>query len=448
MNWLAGNSVNCFFYDEFRGRGISSVIDFALSARRPIAISHSNMFRHIKDASPTILIEQSSLKKIIANGIDPLRPFLDRWNDVDLTAGYDNAIDYACERRDVDLVANRVLTPRDRERLRPAVAELTELCPDIMARKFPEAVFQNAFIFEQARRLAKPGNKIALIGGYEDPIGPSLARLGFDVTITDPQVDGRDSTDVLRDAFLGGTQYDLVISCSVIEHVAEDIEFVQTLYDLTVPGGVILLTTDFRDGWKAGIPKPTPDVRLYTLERLRLLANALPEGSLLSPAAWKSEAPYFHYDGATYGFCSIAFRRSDSDRSNRFITRILAKDQMRKKSDNDALRANNDALRADNNALRADNNALRVASQASVKQMQAVVLKVAEPRLNSTPIQVPIIVENTLEPRPVRRSFRKRLSMSLKKRRREWKQGIANVKFIKKFAAGPIKRSQPITEPH
>ena len=280
MNWLAGNSVNCFFYDEFKGRGISSVIDFALSARRPIAISHSNMFRHIVDATPSILIEQSSLKQIIANGIEPLRPFLDRWTDADLVAGYDLAIDYAREQQDVDLVGNRVLTPRDRERLRPSVAELTELCPDIMSRKFPEAVFKNAFIFEEARKFAKTGDKIVLVGGYDDPIGPALARLGFDVTITDPQLDGRESTDVLRDAILSGTRYDMVISCSVIEHVPEDIEFVQTLYDLTVPGGTILLTTDFRDGWRAGMPKPTPDVRLYTLERLRLLANSLPSGSL------------------------------------------------------------------------------------------------------------------------------------------------------------------------
>ena len=324
LDWLAGNAVNCFLYDQLQGRGISSVIDFALSARRPIAISNSAMFRHVVDATPTIVLERSTLKQIIANGLKPLQPYLQRWTSAALAADYDRVVDEVREYPIADLASNRVLTPRDRERLRPAVAELHELCPGMMSRKFPQAVFQNAFIFEQARHLAKRGDSIILVGGYEDPIGPALERLGYRVTITDPQVDGRDSTQVLYDSLRSGTLYDLVISCSVLEHVEEDVDFVQSLFELLKPGGTALLTADFRADWHSGIPKPAPDVRLYSPVRLRVLADALPPGSLIGPPAWDAVPPYFHYDGSDYGFCSFAFRRPPEQASS-FAARLAVR---------------------------------------------------------------------------------------------------------------------------
>ncbi|MBU6175544.1 MAG: hypothetical protein KGQ60_17180, partial [Planctomycetes bacterium] len=160
LQWLAGNTINCFFYDEFPNRGISSVIDHALAARRPIAIQNSTMFRHIRHTEPTILIEHSSLKRIIQNGLTPLLPFLDQWTDETLVKNYDQAVHKAIQTPVVDLSGNRVLTVRDRVRLQHAIQELHQLCPDIMSRKLPDAVFQNAFIFEQVRKIAKPNSRI------------------------------------------------------------------------------------------------------------------------------------------------------------------------------------------------------------------------------------------------------------------------------------------------
>jgi hypothetical protein len=45
--FLQSNTMNVFMYDRMQGRGISSVIDCALSVDVPIAISNSYMFRHI-----------------------------------------------------------------------------------------------------------------------------------------------------------------------------------------------------------------------------------------------------------------------------------------------------------------------------------------------------------------------------------------------------------------
>jgi len=50
VSWLASNDMNVFFYDPNGGRGVASVIDYAIAARRPIAINDSQMFRHVKEA--------------------------------------------------------------------------------------------------------------------------------------------------------------------------------------------------------------------------------------------------------------------------------------------------------------------------------------------------------------------------------------------------------------
>lgn len=71
IRWLEGNTINCFFYDEYPGRGISSAVDFALAAKRPIALTYSEMFKHIK-TDPSIRIEDASLKEIVSYGLAPI----------------------------------------------------------------------------------------------------------------------------------------------------------------------------------------------------------------------------------------------------------------------------------------------------------------------------------------------------------------------------------------
>uniref|UniRef100_A0A6C0DJF7 Uncharacterized protein n=1 Tax=viral metagenome TaxID=1070528 RepID=A0A6C0DJF7_9ZZZZ len=47
LYFLRLNTMNIFLYDKLQGRGISSVIDYAISVKKPFGISDSNMFRHI-----------------------------------------------------------------------------------------------------------------------------------------------------------------------------------------------------------------------------------------------------------------------------------------------------------------------------------------------------------------------------------------------------------------
>lgn len=314
VRWLAGNSINCFLYSEhpsFAVAGISSAIDYALAARRPIAVTRCGYFRHLAALCPSSLIENSSLKSILAHGFAPFEPLVADWTEANVLADYERIFDRVTQIETYNLRANRVLTAADRESLRPAVEELTKRCPEIMSRKHATAVFQNAFIYEQVRRAACKEDKIILIGGYEDPIGPALLQQGYDVRITDPNVDDKDARAVWEDTLHTGETFNIVISCSVLEHVAEDENFVRYIYQILSPGGVAFLTTDYRDGWKPGDDKPLVDERLYTRQRLEHLAAQLPDGSLLAPPAWNDEQPYFHYEGSDYCFASFAFRRRE-----------------------------------------------------------------------------------------------------------------------------------------
>ena len=61
LYFLSTNTINVFLYAQENNRGISSVIDFALSVDRPICISDSYMFRHIYN--DCISITKHTIKK-------------------------------------------------------------------------------------------------------------------------------------------------------------------------------------------------------------------------------------------------------------------------------------------------------------------------------------------------------------------------------------------------
>jgi hypothetical protein len=87
LEFLAGNDINIFLYEE-NGEGISSVLDYALSVKRPIAISDSRMFRHISNND--ILISKNSIESILAKGTKPLEKYYTMWNIENFKEEMDN----------------------------------------------------------------------------------------------------------------------------------------------------------------------------------------------------------------------------------------------------------------------------------------------------------------------------------------------------------------------
>lgn len=79
--WLARNDLNCFVRPvDMNWRGVSSAPDYALAARRPIAVNKCNAFRHLHGLSPSICVEDTSLSEILITGLSPLVPLYSKWH--------------------------------------------------------------------------------------------------------------------------------------------------------------------------------------------------------------------------------------------------------------------------------------------------------------------------------------------------------------------------------
>jgi len=92
LHFLKHNDINVFLYDKHETRSLSSTIDYALSVKKPIAISNSAMFRHIKSTTPSICVDDLTLPEIIANGIEPLKPFYEQHSNKKLLEKYEYAL--------------------------------------------------------------------------------------------------------------------------------------------------------------------------------------------------------------------------------------------------------------------------------------------------------------------------------------------------------------------
>jgi len=67
LEWNRANDLNVFLYADSHGRGISSATDYALSVRRPIAISRSEMFKHLPRE---ICVDNATLPDLLEYGVE------------------------------------------------------------------------------------------------------------------------------------------------------------------------------------------------------------------------------------------------------------------------------------------------------------------------------------------------------------------------------------------
>jgi hypothetical protein len=93
IKWLNDNTINCYFYDYLENSGIASSPDYAIAARKPIAINNSRMFINLHNLTPSIEIEKNSLKQIIDNGITPLLPIYEKYKSQNVVKDYENICD-------------------------------------------------------------------------------------------------------------------------------------------------------------------------------------------------------------------------------------------------------------------------------------------------------------------------------------------------------------------
>jgi SAM-dependent methyltransferase len=369
LDFLAQNTANVFLYQDKGGRGLSSTVDYALAVERPVVVSDSPMFRHLHQVEPSVVYGRNSIKQVIQNGFEPLRPLRNEWDAAHLVWEYERIADAILKREEqkkntpgrgpwkqfktrirkllgrgqahsvwlsnskavtedslsvdrtltytpVNLpagsVLNRILDNKARALYRPAIDKLVQLVPLTMAKKIPEANVQQAFIFDTvyrfSRQYAQP--RMLCVGSYEDTAAMSLRSMGFSVEEIDPVINYY-LQEYYSKPGVAKESFDVIFSTSVIEHDPDDVSFAQCIAGLLAPGGVAVITCDFKEGWKPGDPKPAVDARLYTQDDLlkRLLPN-MPGCELVDEPQWDCPEPDFIFETYRYTFASLVVKKS------------------------------------------------------------------------------------------------------------------------------------------
>lgn len=78
LRFLKSNTMNIFLYDKMDGRGISSTIDYAISVKKPLAISDSYMFRNIY--SDKICLYKNTIDECLQNSVEYCSMFLEEYS--------------------------------------------------------------------------------------------------------------------------------------------------------------------------------------------------------------------------------------------------------------------------------------------------------------------------------------------------------------------------------
>jgi SAM-dependent methyltransferase len=375
LDFLAQNTINVFLYHDEKGRGLSSTIDYALAVDRPLAVSDSTMFRHLRKLEPPVVLTRSSLKQVIKNGSKPLQALKKEWDEENLIWDYERIIDAVLKKEEekknqaspgrwkqfkttvrqalglqkrsftwlrstesladddttVDTTQtytpvnipgnysfNRILDNSARKLYAPAVKKLTELLPLTMAKKIAEANVQQGFIFDTVFRstVNYSSPKILCVGSYEDTASMSLKRLGFVVEEIDPVMNY-----YLQEFYTKPTtklaSYDIIFSTSVIEHDPDDESFIRCISGLLAPGGIAVITCDYNDQWKPGDPKPEVDARFYTQKDLKnRLLPLMTDCFLLDEPDWDCPNPDFNFMGIyQYTFASFVIKKNQVNKA-------------------------------------------------------------------------------------------------------------------------------------
>lgn len=366
LDFLAGNSMNVFLYEDTGGRGISSALDNALAVRRPIAVSNCPMFRHVLALRPSVCVDENSLAGILKNGFAPLEKVTRDWSSENLLWDYERILKAVLhtaahlkrQKRGIigtirfylnklfslpdatftwlrntesandddmtpvvsaytpispgDSPLNCILDDVARARYQPAAKKLFELVPITMAKKIERANVQQAFVFDTVYRLMNnfTAPKMLCVGSYEDTASMGLRKMGYEVEEIDPMVNYSLQEFYTKPTTKKGS-YDLIFSTSVIEHDPDDESFMKCIEGLLSPRGYAVITCDYKDGWKKGDSKPGVDARLYTKDDLeKRLPSYMPSCRLVDIPNWDCPNPDFNYQGAyQYTFATFVVQK-------------------------------------------------------------------------------------------------------------------------------------------
>jgi hypothetical protein len=137
IHFLAANDLNIFLYDNQRNRGISSSVDFAIAAERPLALSNSDIFRHLRYFAPELFLDNSSLKNILEIGGRRIKELKTLWSPKNAVNIYDNIFERVIDdwKKPQIFRYNTILNDDMRKKYSIHEKDLQSLCPEIYLKK-------------------------------------------------------------------------------------------------------------------------------------------------------------------------------------------------------------------------------------------------------------------------------------------------------------------------
>ena len=208
------------------------------------------------------------------------------------------------------LPMNGILQGKQREIYQPIVEQMYQTSQKMMGRKIKEAVVQQAFVLNTVYNLIENSEnpKILCVGSHEDTACDCLKRMGYQVDEVDPTIN-YDLVTYLDKHPEKQWTYDIVFSTSVLEHVKEDKAFMVGIATCLKPGGMTILTCDFKNGYTEGDKLPTSDERFYTAESLEELMRYAVNCEVVGIPDWHRDTGDFVYENIRYSFASIVLRK-------------------------------------------------------------------------------------------------------------------------------------------
>lgn len=91
LDFLAENTINAFIFNQINSFEIINIINYALAVQRPLIINQNNI-QQMMNISPSIFIENSSIRQVILNGIVPLVPYYNEWCEASFLHDFDQKI--------------------------------------------------------------------------------------------------------------------------------------------------------------------------------------------------------------------------------------------------------------------------------------------------------------------------------------------------------------------
>ena len=89
--WLNQNDINLYWYRTPNVPGVSGSVDRALSSKKPFGVNDSTFLSHTRRDFNDLT--KTSIKDIVAGGIQPFQEFYDKWNAETVLSFYERIVD-------------------------------------------------------------------------------------------------------------------------------------------------------------------------------------------------------------------------------------------------------------------------------------------------------------------------------------------------------------------